>query len=115
MRVVVYGHLLPNGVRANAKLLERRFSGSSAGWSVRVSEEHPLTAPRFPGRRGSLSPGRAGFILLFLFSIAPLAFTFELQSPEHMVVGQTYDNQMLVPTNQVLALAGERVQFSGWP
>src|SRR5207244_5250455 len=32
-----------------------------------------------------------------------------------LTVGQPHDNQILLPTNQVLTLAGSRIQFPGWP
>ena len=53
--------------------------------------------------------------LLSLFSLAQLAVAFQMTSPALMKVGQPYDNQILLPTNQVLTLAGSRIQFPGWP
>src|SRR5262245_40235559 len=54
-------------------------------------------------------------LLLTLFSLVQLAFAFQFVSPERMLVGHAYDDRILVPTNQVLTLAGSRIQLPGWP
>jgi YVTN family beta-propeller protein len=54
-------------------------------------------------------------LMLTLLALVQLAFAFQLAVPEDMLVGRDYGNQILVPTNQILTLAGERIQFAGWP
>ena len=54
-------------------------------------------------------------LLLSSLSLAQLAVAFQMTSPALMTVGQPHDNQILLPTNQVLTLAGSRIQFPGWP
>src|SRR6266446_945264 len=54
-------------------------------------------------------------LLLSSLSLGQLAVAFQMTSPALMTVGQPYGNQILLPTNQVLTLAGSRIQFHGWP
>ncbi|HYR44281.1 MAG TPA: bifunctional YncE family protein/alkaline phosphatase family protein [Terriglobia bacterium] len=54
-------------------------------------------------------------LLLSSLSLAQLAAAFQMTSPALMTAGQPYGNQILLPTNQVLTLAGSRIQFPGWP
>jgi YVTN family beta-propeller protein len=66
---------------------------------------------------GTYITNKVGFslLLLSLLCLVQAGVAFQITPPGQMTVGQAYGNQILLPTNQVLSLAGNRVQFPGWP
>ncbi|MGH9783119.1 MAG: YncE family protein, partial [Terriglobia bacterium] len=52
---------------------------------------------------------------LLILGVLSLGLTGDAPEPEQRVVGVPYGNEILVPSNQLLAPAGQRVQFRGRP
>ena len=59
-------------------------------------------------------PVRLTFVSVIL-GVLCLGLTGDLPEPQWMIVGTRYGNQVLVPSNQLLNPAGERIEFPGRP
>jgi YVTN family beta-propeller protein len=56
-----------------------------------------------------------GGLSVGFLALASLAVVLDNPPPEQMLVGTRYGNQVLVPSNQLLNPAGERIEFSSRP